>query len=246
MTRAQQQVAILSNLHAIDFMCALLLVKDPSIYFLDKKTIEHDTIVPWNVAGSARHIEFATIDRAALNSGIVAIRALMEFLGVRASKPKVGEEPTLRIKNGGFSDPGEDFHWSFIQNARPLTPEILDSPELAEFETLYSDQEKWNLRKVLTHVLRAASMYVTHLVHPIDAGGTTNGQVVVAGTLTCIAVQELVLLPAWDNRFDEVVYRNSTLILPAPLASERTIYLEELRTEFAKAIQRIMKNQNMK
>lgn len=233
MTRDLQKLAIISHLQAVDFMSAILLIHDPIILGVESASISYDKLATWRVADQPLLIHVATLYRSALMSGAIAMRALVNMLGLKA-KPANSRLPSrLEVTKNDQALPGNDLQWQHIPGARGLTMEMLGSDAARGFRVRRERDHCLGLNDVLRIALRAADTSVAHLVHAGEEAETLNGDLVLASAFTCIAVQELVLMPCWGDDNADKVFEHTRAMLPGPLAIPHRQLVETLRSDLS-------------
>lgn len=239
MTREKQYLAIMSHLQAVDFMSAMLLIYGPSVFELQQAVVTYDKSVTWLVSGHPTTIDHATVHRSALMSGAIAMRALVNMLGLKAKPSKSSLPSRLEATKIDQAFPGNNLQWQHIQRARGLTMAMLGSDAAKGFRVRRERDLSLGLDDVLRIALRAADTSVAHLVHEGAEAETLHGDLVLASAFTCIAVQELVLSPSWGNAVADMVFQNTRTLLPEPLAKRHRALVDTLRSDLSEVFQQV-------
>ena len=239
MTREKQYLAIIAYLQAVDFMSAMLHIHDPSVFELQQPVVKYDKSVTWLVSGHLTTIDHATVHRSALMSGAIAMRALVNMLGLQATRPKIDSPPRLVVRRKNSASVGNDLQWQHIPDARGLTMAMLESDAAKSFRVHREQDRSLELQDVLLIALRAADASVAHLVHEGAEAETLHGDLILASAFTCIAVQELVLMPSWEKDYMDKVFENTRALLPVSLAIPHRQLVDSLRSDLSKVFQQV-------
>jgi hypothetical protein len=239
MTREKQYTAIISSLQAVDFMSAMLLIHDPSVFELQQSVVTYDKSVTWLVSGHTTTINHTTVHRSALMSGAIAMRALVNMLGLQVTRPEKDSPPRLVGCKTKSASSGNDLQWQHIPDARGLTTEMLGSDAAKSFRVRRERDLSLGLDDVLRIALRAAATSVAHLVHEGAETETLHGDLILASAFTCIAVQELVLIPSWGKDYADKVFENTRALLPVPLAIPHRQFVDTLRSDLSEVFQQV-------
>lgn len=239
MTREKQYIAIISSLQAVDFMSAMLLIHDPSVFGVEQAVVKYDKSVTWLVSGHPTTIDHTTVHRSALMSGAIAMRALVNMLGLKAKPSKSSLPSRLEATKIDQAFHGKNLQWQHIQRARGLTMAMLGSDAAKGFHVHREQDRSLGLQDVLLIALRAADTSVAHLVHEGAEAETLHGDLVLASAFTCIAVQELVISPSWGNYATDMVFQNTRTLLPEPLAIRHRALVDTLRSDLSEVFQQL-------
>lgn len=227
-----QKLALLSNLQGIDAMVAIVVLEEVGIFKKFAQPIHYEPFLDWRIDGIAKRLSFTTLHRAALASGIMYIRGLLELLGIKARK-KLSEYSDVHryfhFCSTKKTGPGEDLHWTHIERATGLTSEVLQKYATRDITIDNEMGELLPFAEVIYGVLKAGDKSIAHLTHLSEQSTYYAGAIVAVGSFVAVAIQELVLRPSWGETFDADVFECSKQLLPSDHFQEHMQHVAVIR-----------------